>query len=87
MMPSSKAPARRECLCPPRLHLTEAQVKMEVHAGKSMQRIAAGQGISEEQLYQMELQLMHAGNVRWQKQGCLNQSEYNDNEQRAKAIF
>ena len=60
---------------------------MEVPAGKSVHRIAAGQGISEEQLYQVELQLMHAGNARWQKQGCLSQSEHNDNEQRAKAIF
>ena len=60
---------------------------MEVHAGKSVQTIAAGQGVSEEQLYQMELQFMHAGDVRWQKQGCLSQSEYNDNEQPAKAFF
>ena len=34
---------------------------MEVPAGKSVQTIAAGQSISEEQLYQMELHLMHAG--------------------------
>ena len=34
----------------------------------------------------MELQIMHAGNVRRQKQGCLSQSDYNDNQRRAKAL-
>jgi len=71
---------------PPQIHLTEAQVKTEVQSGKSVQAIAAAQGIAAQQLYQVELHIMHAGNVRWQQQGCLSQSEYNDNERRAKAM-
>ena len=61
-------------------------MKTEVHAGKSLQKISAEQGIAAQQLYQMELHIMHAGNVRWQQQGCLSQAGYNDNEKRAKAI-
>ena len=51
-----------------------------------MQAIADAQGIAAQQLYQIELYIMHDGNVRWQKQGCLSQSDYNDNEGRAKAM-
>ena len=61
-------------------------MKTEVQSGKSVQAIAAAQGIPAQQLYQIELQIMHNGNVRWQKQGCLSQSDYNDNERRANAL-
>jgi hypothetical protein len=69
-----------------RLQLTKTQLKTEVVSGKSVQAIATARGIAAKQLYQMELQLMHAGNVRWRKLGCLSQSDYNDNEQRANAM-
>jgi hypothetical protein len=53
------------------LHLSEDQITAEVQRGEQIQDIASAQGISPQQLYQMEKQLMQEGNTMWLRQGCI----------------
>ncbi|HLI07178.1 MAG TPA: hypothetical protein VKV40_11475 [Ktedonobacteraceae bacterium] len=53
------------------LHLSEDQITEEVQRGKQIQDIASAQGLSPEQLYQKERQLLQEGNTMWLSQGCI----------------
>lgn len=63
------------------LHLSIDQIKTKVHAGKTVQDIAAAQGISAQQLYTIEAHVIQQANTRWLQQSCINQQVYNDNAQ------
>ena len=57
------------------LHLTVAQIKTQVHAGKTIQEIAAAQGISQDQLHTIEVQALQAAYTKFVSMGCYTQSE------------
>ncbi len=71
---------------PAQLHLTVEQMKAEVQAGKNVQEIAAAQGISAQQLYDIEAQIHQEANSRWLQQDHLSQQSFAENEQRFQAL-
>ena len=62
------------------------QIIAEVQAGKNVQEIAAGQGISAQQLYEIETQIYHEANTRWLQQGLLSQQGFNENARRFQSV-
>jgi hypothetical protein len=71
---------------PAKLHLTIEQMKTEVQTGKNVQEIAAAQGISAQQLYDVEAQIHHEANSMWLQQDHLSQQSFAENEQRFQAL-
>jgi RNA polymerase sigma factor (sigma-70 family) len=71
---------------PAQLHLTVEQMKAEVQAGKNVQEIAAAQGISAQQLYDIETQIYHEANTRWLQQGQISQQGFDENAQRFQTV-
>ncbi|HEX6483581.1 MAG TPA: hypothetical protein VF043_32445 [Ktedonobacteraceae bacterium] len=57
------------------LHLTVAQIKTQVLAGKTIQGIAAAQGISQNQLHTIEVQALRAAYDKFVSMGCYTQQE------------
>ncbi len=61
------------------LHLSVDQVKDEVHVGKKIQDIAAERGVSQKQLYALEIRSYQDGLAYYQRIGCLQpgDADYN----------
>lgn len=57
------------------LHLTVAQIKTQVLAGKTIQDIAAAQGISQNQLHTIEVQALRAAYNKFVSMGCYTRQE------------
>jgi len=57
------------------LHLTVAQIKTQVRAGKTIQDIAAAQGISQNQLHTIEVQALRAAYNKFVSMGCYTKPE------------
>lgn len=57
------------------LHLTVAQIKTQVLAGKTIQEIAAAQVISQNQLHTIEIQALRAAYNKLVSMGCYTQQE------------
>jgi cytoskeletal protein RodZ len=64
------------------LHLTVAQVQVQVLAGKTIAQIAAAQGLTAAQLHAVEIQALHVANNHWLSLGCITQQDVQDNLQR-----
>src|SRR5437588_8304327 len=60
------------------LHLTVAQVKAQVHAGKTIVQVAASQRISPEQLHTIEMHALQVANASWVRLGCITQQDANE---------
>jgi hypothetical protein len=82
-VPADSKPKPDQNLCAPRLpwdtvrqqtalglHLTVAQIRIQVLRGKPIQVVAAGQRLSLRQLHILELHALQVGNERWIKVGC-----------------
>jgi hypothetical protein len=57
------------------LHLTVAQIKTQVLARKTIQDIAAVQGISQDQLHTIEVQALRAAYDKYVSMGCYTRQE------------
>jgi hypothetical protein len=64
------------------LHLTVAQVQVRVLAGKTITQIATEQGLTPDQLYNVEIQALHFANDHWLSMGCITQQDVQDNMRR-----
>jgi hypothetical protein len=64
------------------LHLTVAQVQVQVLAGKTVAQIATEQGLTASQLHDVEIQALRTANTRWQSLGCITQQDVQDNLRR-----
>lgn len=64
------------------LHLSVAQVKTQIDAGKTIAQVAAAQGITLQQLHSIELNALQTANNRWLTMGCITQQDVTDNMRR-----
>lgn len=68
------------------LQMNLDQVKQQVRTGKKLRDLAASRNISLARLHAIEIQAFEDGNNQWQRQGCLSPQDYNNNQQRFRAL-